>query len=215
MYASVNFLFEYLCIFFSSKEVRYSQFCSPILTKCFFFTFFLQVHEKNTYICSPNFFDTNILHHRVLCYILKWNMAKYLCIYGWELLRSYFKRTKNSLLLIFVAKSHSCTQMPIFHLRIQILKNFNLSTYLSGLSQAGGLGAQAPQFLVDQLTLSQPGGQIIPTTILLAPPDFQTLRRAWIIQVQNGNGVIKMLVPCLKCLELVCWVLQASLNKYY
>ena len=33
------------------------------------------------------------------------------------------------------------------------------------------------QFLTDQLTLSQPGGQIIPTTVLRAPPpDFQTLR---------------------------------------
>ena len=36
------------------------------------------------------------------------------------------------------------------------------------------------QFLTDQLTLSQPGGggQIMPTTVLSAPPEFQTLRRA-------------------------------------
>jgi hypothetical protein len=50
----------------------------------------------------------------------------------------------------------------------------------SGLSQAGGLGsggALAPQFLAKQLTLSQPGGQIMPTTVLQASPDFQTLRR--------------------------------------
>ena len=32
-----------------------------------------------------------------------------------------------------------------------------------------GGGALAPQFLAKQLTLSQPGGQIIPTTILPAP----------------------------------------------
>ena len=32
------------------------------------------------------------------------------------------------------------------------------------------------------------------------------------IQVQNGNGVLKRLVPCLKCMELACWVLQSSLK---
>ena len=36
----------------------------------------------------------------------------------------------------------------------------------------GAGGALAPpQFLAKQLTLSQPGGQIIPTTVLRAPPD--------------------------------------------
>ena len=56
----------------------------------------------------------------------------------------------------------------------------------TGPSQAGGLGALAPQFLAKQLTISQPGGQIIPTTVLPAPPppDFQTLRRAWSIQYE-------------------------------
>ena len=34
----------------------------------------------------------------------------------------------------------------------------------------GGAGARSPQFLADQLTLSQPDGQIMPTTLLLAPP---------------------------------------------
>ena len=38
-------------------------------------------------------------------------------------------------------------------------------------------GAAPPQFLAKQLTLSQPGGQIMPTTVIQAPPDFQTLRR--------------------------------------
>ena len=42
----------------------------------------------------------------------------------------------------------------------------------------GGVGgARAPHFLAEQLTLSQPGGQIMPTTVLSALPDFLTLRR--------------------------------------
>ena len=45
----------------------------------------------------------------------------------------------------------------------------------TGLSQAGGWGP--PLFWAKQLNLSQPGGQIMPTTVLRAPPDFQTLRR--------------------------------------
>ncbi len=35
----------------------------------------------------------------------------------------------------------------------------------------------APQILADPFTLSQPGGQIMPTQLLLASPDFQTFRR--------------------------------------
>ena len=33
-----------------------------------------------------------------------------------------------------------------------------------------------PPFLADQSTLSQPGGQIMPLTLLLTPPDFLTFR---------------------------------------
>ena len=35
-----------------------------------------------------------------------------------------------------------------------------------------------------------------------------------IIQVQNGNGVLKRLVPFLKCMELACRVFQASLKCF-
>ena len=35
------------------------------------------------------------------------------------------------------------------------------------------------------------------------------------LQVQNGNGVLNRLVPCLKCIELACWVLQATLDLCY
>ena len=51
------------------------------------------------------------------------------------------------------------------------------------MSEAGGGGALAPQFLADQLTLSQPGGHIMPTTLLRAPPDLQTLRRPCVLKV--------------------------------
>ena len=46
-----------------------------------------------------------------------------------------------------------------------------------GLSEPGV--STALQIFTDQVTLSQPGGQIMPTTVLRAPPDFQTLRRPW------------------------------------
>ena len=43
----------------------------------------------------------------------------------------------------------------------------------------GGREALAPHFFAKQLTLSQPRRQILPTTVLPAPPppNFQTLRR--------------------------------------
>ena len=43
-----------------------------------------------------------------------------------------------------------------------------------------GLGP--PQYLADQLTLSWPGGKHYPHPVLLAPPEFQTLRRPCIAQ---------------------------------
>ena len=61
----------------------------------------------------------------------------------------------------------------------------------------GGWGAKAPpQFLAKQLTLSQPGGLIMPTTVLRAPsPDSQTLRRPCHVLV-NSKIVIAMFVLC-------------------
>ena len=52
-------------------------------------------------------------------------------------------------------------------------------THWAVSSRDGGTGgAGGHQILADQFTLSQPGGQIMPTTLLLAPfpPDFQTFR---------------------------------------
>ena len=62
--------------------------------------------------------------------------------------------------------------------------------------QAGGLGGlQPPQFLAKQVTLSQPGGQIMPTPVLQAPPDFQTLRRAWIAFIDDKS--LKIFFGCI------------------
>ena len=45
---------------------------------------------------------------------------------------------------------------------------------------SGGAGGLEPsQFLAKQLNLSQPEGQIMPTTVLQAPSNVQTLRRPW------------------------------------
>ena len=60
---------------------------------------------------------------------------------------------------------------------LSILNFFSLGTYLTaGLSQGGGGSwSPLPQFLAEQLTLSQPGEQIMPTK----PPDFQNFLRPW------------------------------------
>ena len=47
------------------------------------------------------------------------------------------------------------------------------------MSQRGRQGGRTtPHFFADQLTLSRPGGAHYPHPVLLAPPDFQTLRHA-------------------------------------
>ena len=40
----------------------------------------------------------------------------------------------------------------------------------SAVETIGGRGGTSPQIFADQLTLSQPGGQVMPATLLLAPP---------------------------------------------
>ena len=58
-------------------------------------------------------------------------------------------------------------------------------------------GALAPRFWAKQLTLSQPGGQNIPTTVLRAPLAFQTLWQALAdlarfgIERQNLGGFLE------------------------
>ena len=44
---------------------------------------------------------------------------------------------------------------------------------MQGRRKGGLWGLQPPQCLAEQLTLSQPGGQIMPTTVLQAPQIFR------------------------------------------
>ena len=58
-----------------------------------------------------------------------------------------------------------------------------LYTTIQGCRTPGGRGALAPQFLAKQVTLSKLGGQIMPTTVLRAPPGFSDLATA----LQHSN----------------------------
>ena len=59
----------------------------------------------------------------------------------------------------------------------------------AGPSQGGGEGlggsSPPPQFLADQLTLSQPGGAHSPYPVLRALPDCQNLRRPCNVDIQD------------------------------
>ena len=57
--------------------------------------------------------------------------------------------------------------------------------HVRAVASRGAGGALAPQFLAKQLTLFQPGGQNIPATVLRAPPEFQTLRRACQVRLRS------------------------------
>ena len=63
---------------------------------------------------------------------------------------------------------------------------------VAGMLEGGRQGGRTPpQFLADQLTLSRPGGAHYPHPVLLAPPDFQTLRHAW-TKVQTKQNVSRI-----------------------
>jgi hypothetical protein len=76
----------------------------------------------------------------------------------------------------------------------EIQCNLDLVTHIRPVASVGAGGALAPHFLAKQLTLSQPGGQIIPTTVIQAPPDFQTLRRAciWLFKKVSLNCMVSL-----------------------
>ena len=48
-----------------------------------------------------------------------------------------------------------------------------------------------PQFFTDQSTLSQPVGQIIPSTLLLPPPDFQSFVRPCCTSSAVRNSIMR------------------------
>ena len=48
-------------------------------------------------------------------------------------------------------------------------------------TRAGTGGSMPLQFLVNQLTLNQPGGRLSPPRYYLSPPYFQTFRHPWLL----------------------------------
>ena len=54
----------------------------------------------------------------------------------------------------------------------------NLASICRPVASGGAGEARAPHFLADHLTLSQPGGHIIPTQYYVPPPRFSDLATA-------------------------------------
>ena len=73
--------------------------------------------------------------------------------------------------------AHNHKTYVLHHYSAERVLQDKLRAVASG-GAGGALAPPPPQFLAKQLTLSQPGVQILPTTVLRAhPPDVQTLRR--------------------------------------
>ena len=62
---------------------------------------------------------------------------------------------------------------------------------VQGRRNRGGGSPPPTQFLADHLTLSQPGGHIMPTTLLRATPDFQIVDSC---QISYLAKMLKLLV---------------------
>ena len=63
--------------------------------------------------------------------------------------------------------------------------------YIPGPSSLGVPGVPwHTQYSADQLTLFQPGGQIMPTTLLLAYPDLKTYRHLWFNEIYEQEFLI-------------------------
>ena len=90
------------------------------------------------------------------------------------------------------------TENTCWKLDWRTLRYIYSSGMLEGGRQGGGL-RPPPQFLADQLTLSRPRGAHYPHPVLLAPPDFQTLRHACSVhesQERVCQSTVDTLTPC-------------------
>ena len=68
-----------------------------------------------------------------------------------------------------------------------ILSTLTLTYQARRKCGAWGASAPPPQFLAKQLTLFQPEGQIMHTTVIQAPPEFQTLQRPCLLPMNMKN----------------------------
>ena len=108
------------------------------------------------------------------CYVKSFVVMQLLTIFHPFLFCRCFRITKLGIISIFFQKSLSKIQKikPVCSSPRALLLSVCRAVARWGL---GGL--QPPQYLADQLTLFRPGGTHYPRPVLLAPPEFQTLRR--------------------------------------
>jgi hypothetical protein len=71
--------------------------------------------------------------------------------------------------------------------KVAYIKNETNHIYYRPVASGGPGGPVPPNFLADQLTLSQPGEHIMPTTLLRALPNFRTLRRPCIYTLSTAG----------------------------
>ena len=86
------------------------------------------------------------------------------------------------------------------------MEEIELSSDTSSLSvRRSVVPGGTPRFWqITQLTLSQPGGQIMPTYLLMAPPNFQTFRRPCRSTTTTNKDQIGSVrnTRCSECLQI-------------
>ena len=85
---------------------------------------------------------------------------------------------RKKLFLLICTYIHRAVAAPLRLAPWQEIWNSRFSQKIVFANMYTGPSLAGWLFLAKQSTLSQPGGQIIPTTVLRAPPNFQTLWRA-------------------------------------
>ena len=168
--------------------------CKVFSYQKFFLIFFLLLFKDYRSLISYMLIYIDLIRHKVSCInesLPKVCLSKFKASHmKWKNISRDSKTFKNPPPLFFPGLLQNLWVLwytlyilfiwPIYLLFIEKNRTQRItsrSDNKSGPSQTGGWGGlYPPQFLAKQLTLSQPGGQIIPTSVLRAPP----LPPAWI-----------------------------------